>query len=234
MDVEAGFLALPEGPGAHPGVVMVPDVRGLYEHFRALAARLAQAGFVVLAVDLYRRTGPPEIADAAAALRWIADLSDPQVLDDLQAAIDFLSAHPAVSGRRVGITGFCMGGQYAILAACTCSGLSACAPFYGMLAYPGERDRAKKPRSPIEAAPDLSCPLLGLYGADDALIPLEQVRTFEERVVRSGQPAEIQVYAGAGHAFVNDTQPERYRPETARQAWESLVPFLRRHLEGEA
>ena len=135
MDVEHGFLAHPGEGGPWPGVVMIPDVRGLYDHFRELAARLAREGFAVLAVDLYRRTGPPRISDPASALAWIRELSDPQVLEDVQAAIGFLAAHPAVSGRPVGITGFCMGGQYAILAACRCSGLSACVPFYGMLAY---------------------------------------------------------------------------------------------------
>jgi carboxymethylenebutenolidase len=234
LDVEHGFLAFPEGDGPHPGVVLIPDVRGLYDHFRTLAARLAGEGFAVLAVDLYRRSGPPEVADVASALRWIRDLPDPQVLADCQAAIDFLAAHPAVAGRRVGITGFCMGGQYAILAACTCSGLSACVPFYGMLAYAPGLDPARKPRSPLDAAPDLSCPLLGLYGGQDALIPLEQVRDFERRAAESGRPCEIRLYPDAGHAFMNDTQPDRHRPEAARDAWPRAVAFLREHLEGDA
>jgi carboxymethylenebutenolidase len=232
--VEPGFLAIPEGRGPHPGVVLVPDVRGLYDHFRTLAARLSRAGFVVLAVDLYRRTGPPKIADVASAMKWIQELSDPQVLGDLQEAIDFVAAHPAVAGGRVGITGFCMGGQYAILAACSCSGLSACAPFYGMLAHEPGLDPLRKPRSPLDAAADLSCPLLGFYGAEDALIPLAQVHDFQERAAESGQPCEIRVYPGAGHAFLNDTQPDRYRPEAAQDAWPRLISFLSRHLKGGA
>lgn len=233
QDVDSGFLALPDADGPHPGVVMIPDVRGLYDHFRELAARLAREGFAVLAVDLYRRTGPPEIRDVASAMAWIRDLSDPQVLADVQQAIDFLAAHPAVAGQPVGVTGFCMGGQYAILAACSCTGLSACVPFYGMLAYPDDRDRAKKPRSALEAAPDLGCPLLGLYGAEDALIPLEQVEAFRERLAATGQPAEVRVYAGAGHAFMNDTQPDRHRPEAAADAWPRMVAFFREQLAKE-
>jgi len=229
--VEHGFLATPDGAGPHPGVVLVPDVRGLYDHFRALAARLSREGFAVLAVDLYRRGGPPEITSPAVAMQWIAGLDDRVVLADLQAAVDFLAAHPTVAGRRVGITGFCMGGQYAILAACACTGLAACAPFYGMLAYAPGLDPARKPRAPLDAAPDLSCPLLGFYGAEDLLIPLDQVEAFRERVLASGQPAELRVYAGAGHAFMNDTQPERHRPEAAADAWPRLVAFLHDHLE---
>ena len=122
----------------------------------------------MLAVDLYRRTGPPEISDPAAAMRWIRELSDPQVLADVQAAVDCLAAHESVAGRPIGVAGFCMGGQYALLAACSCRGLSACVPFYGMLAYADGLDAEKKPRSPLEATPDLTCPVLGLYGEDDA------------------------------------------------------------------
>lgn len=228
--VEHGFLAHPGDGGPHPGVVLIPDVRGLYEHFRELAARLAGEGFAVLAVDLYRRGAPPEITGPAVAMKWIAELPDPQVLGDLQAAIDFLSAHPAVSGRPVGITGFCMGGQYSILAACTCTGLSACAPFYGMLAYSAGLDAEKNPRSPLDAAADLSTPLLGFYGDVDPLIPVADVELFRERLGDTGQPAEVRVYAGAGHAFMNDAQPHAYHAESAADAWPRLVTFFREHL----
>ncbi|MBW2313365.1 MAG: dienelactone hydrolase family protein [Deltaproteobacteria bacterium] len=228
--VEHGFLAHPSVGGPHPGVVLIPDVRGLYDHFRQLAARLAGEGFAVLAVDLYRRGGPPEITSPGVAMKWIAELPDPQVLGDLQAAIDFLSRHSAVSGRPVGITGFCMGGQYSILAACTCTGLAACAPFYGMLAYPPGLDAAKKPRSPLDAAADLSTPLLGFYGEADPLIPVDDVEAFRGRLAATKQPTEVRVYAGAGHAFMNDAQPHAYHAESAADAWPRLVRFLREQL----
>jgi carboxymethylenebutenolidase len=133
----------------------------------------------------------------------------------------------------VGVTGFCMGGQYAILAACCCTGLAACAPFYGMLAYAPGLDPERKPRSPLDAARDLSCPLLGFYGAEDALIPVDQVEAFRERAAASGRPAELRVYPGAGHAFMNDTQPERHRPEAAADAWPRLVAFLHEQLDAQ-
>jgi carboxymethylenebutenolidase len=123
-----------------------------------------------------------------------------------------------------------MGGQYALLAACSCRGLSACAPFYGMLRYEEGRDRALKPRSPLEALDDLTCPVLGLYGEEDAIIPVEDVREMERRLEASPHEGAVVLYPGAGHAFLNDTRPAAYREEAARDAWGRLVPFLRRHL----
>jgi carboxymethylenebutenolidase len=229
-DVELGVLVQPGTAGPHPGVVMVPDVRGVSDHFRGLARRLAAEGFAVLVVDLYRRSGPPQIPDVAAALAWMRDLSDPRVLADCQAAITDLADGPAVAGRPVGITGFCMGGQYAILAACRCEGLSACVAFYGMLVHPDDADPEKKPVAPLDALPGLTCPLLGLYGEEDPLIPLSQVDELEWRLADTGRPGAVHRYPGAGHAFVNDTQPQRYRPEAARDAWGRMVAFFREHL----
>jgi carboxymethylenebutenolidase len=206
---------------------VIPDVWGLSDHYRGLARRLAGEGFAVLAIDPYRKTGQPQLSDVASALAWIRELSDPLLLATVQDAIDALDAHPASAGRRCGVTGFCMGGQYALLAACACRGLSACAPFYGMVRYAEGLDPAKKPRSPLDALADLSCPVLGLYGAEDPIIPLADVRELERRLAKSGKPAELRVYPGAGHAFMNDTRPEMYRPDAAADAWPRLVVFLR-------
>ncbi len=226
---ELGFHAVPDVDPA-PGVVMIPDVWGLSDHYRELARKLAGEGFATLAIDPYRKTGAPQLGDVEAALAWIRQLPDPVVLETVQEAVDALAAQPELAGGRVGVTGFCMGGQYAILAACGCRGLSACVPFYGMLAYEEGLPADRKPRSPLEALPDLRCPLLGLYGAEDHLIPVAQARALEEGVARAGQPGEVHVYPGAGHAFMNDTRPEMYRAEAAADAWPRMVGFFRTHL----
>ncbi len=228
-----GYLAHPES-GVHPGVVMIHDVWGLSDHTRDLAQRLASEGFAVLALDLYRRESEVRIEDPAA---WIRDLSDPQVLGDVQAGIDALAALPATSGGRIGTVGFCMGGMYALLAACSCTGLSAGVPFYGLLSHahgilyaPDGLDPERKPREPLEAARELRCPLLGFFGEDDESVPPADVEVLRERVAESGQPSELVIYAGAGHAFMNDTRPEAYRPEVAALAWGRMVEFLRAQL----
>jgi carboxymethylenebutenolidase len=224
-----GFLAHPDG-GPHPGVVMIPDVWGLSEFYRGLARRLADDGFAVLAIDPYRKTGRGDFQDVAGALAWIAQLSDPLVLETVQEAVDALAAHPAVAGRKVGVTGFCMGGQYALLAACSVRGLSACAPFYGMVRYAPGLDPARKPRAPLDALADLSCPVTGFYGAEDAIIPPADVEALRARLATSGQPYELHVYPGAGHAFMNEARPEMYRPAAAADAWPRLVQFFRTRL----
>lgn len=229
QDLERGFLAHPDS-GTHPGVVIVPDVWGLSDHYRDLARRLAGEGFCVLAVDIYRRDAPPPAGDVDFALRWIAKLSDPRIVEEIQGGIDLLAAHDAVGSRPVGVTGFCMGGQYAILAACSCRGLAACVPFYGMLAYSRDRDLELKPRAPLDAIADLTCPLLGLYGEEDALIPVSDVRELERRLPGTGHAWGVHLYPGAGHAFMNDTRPQAYRPDAAKDAWRRMVAFFREHL----
>jgi carboxymethylenebutenolidase len=208
---------------------MIPDVWGLYDHYRELAERLAGEGFTVLAVDLYRRIGgKAPIETPAEAMTWIDGLDDREILADLQAAVDLLAARDGVD--RVGVTGFCMGGQYALLAACGCSGISACAPFYGMVRYREGLDPERKPREVLDALPDLSCPVLGFYGEEDAIIPVADVEALRAGIAATGQDAEVVLYAGAGHAFMNDSRPAMYREEAARDAWPRLVDFLRRSL----
>ncbi len=231
-DVELGFLAIPDA-GPSPGVAMVHDVWGLSDHTRDLACRLAAEGFAVLALDLYRRDRPEKIEDPGALMRA---LSDPQVLADLRDARAFLADRPETNGR-VGVTGFCMGGMYALMAACGDLGFEAAVPFYGLLSHahgilhdPAGLDPARKPREPLAVARELSCPLLAFYGDADEFVPMDDVRALERELARADAAAEVVVVAGAGHAFMNDTRPAAYRPDAAAAAWKRAVEFLRWHL----
>jgi carboxymethylenebutenolidase len=220
-----GFLAAPDGGGA-PGVVMIPDVWGLSDHYRDLAVRLAAEGFAVLALDPYRKTGKDAFSEPAEAMAWIDRLSDPLVLATVQEGVDHLAANEVCAGHKIGVTGFCMGGQYTLLAACTCRGLSACAPFYGMVRYAEGLDPAKKPRQPLDALSDLTCSVLGFYGEDDAIIPPADVEALRAGLASSAG-GEVVLYSGAGHAFMNDTREALYRPDAAADAWPRLVAYLR-------
>ena len=212
-----------------PAVIVIPDVRGLTEHYRDIARRFANESFFALAVDLYSREGTPELPDIESALRWMRQLDDRRVLKDLDGAVRFLGSRPEVRARSIGITGFCMGGQYALMAACTVPNIAACVSFYGMLRY--AEKTSIKPESALDMAARLNCPYLGLFGEDDALIPRTDVKELESILRRAGKNFQTKVYPGAGHAFFNDTRPEMYRPEAAKDAWTRALAFFRAHLD---
>jgi carboxymethylenebutenolidase len=226
-----GHLASPDGDDPRPGLVLIPDVRGLGDHFRDVARRFALEGLRTLVLDIYSREGAPVLTDMSGVQRWIRQLPDRRVLGDVRSARDWLAALPGTASR-VGVTGFCLGGQYTLMAACTVPGFSAAVSCYGMLRY-AETDDVK-PESPLAMAPRLACPWLGLYGDDDALIPVTDVEELRGILEASRTTFEIVRYPGAGHAFFNDTRPETYRAEPAQDGFRRATAFLRTHLASRA
>jgi carboxymethylenebutenolidase len=227
-DTLRGYAAVPKGEGPFPAVLLIPDVRGLYDYYREVARRFAAEGFFTFAIDLYSREGAPHLPDMEAVMRWMRELPDRRVLADLEAAVGFLATLPEVRANAIGITGFCMGGQYALMAACTIDRLAACVSWYGMLRYHETNDI--KPIGPLELAPTLVCPYLGLFGEEDTIIPLSDVDELRSILKREGKTFEIVTYPGAGHAFFNDTRPDAFRPKAAADAWKRAVAFLRERL----
>ncbi len=233
QDVELGFLALPDRRPS-PGVAMIHDVWGLTDHARDLAQRLAGDGFAVLALDLYRRLDEVKIENPG---EWMRALSDPQVLEDVQSGVNFLAEHPISAGKGVGVIGFCMGGMYALMAGARCSGLAACVPFYGLLSHrhgilhsEAGLDPALKPSEPLEVARDIRCATLAFYGDRDEFVPISDIELLKQRFAQGPRDAEVVVYPGAGHAFMNDTRPGAYRPQEAACAWQRMLAFLNRQL----
>ena len=212
-----------------PAVLVIPDVRGLSDHYRDIARRFAAEGFFALAIDLYSREGTPSFPDMESVFRWMRQLDDRRVLADIDGAVRFLGSRPEVRPLSIGITGFCMGGQYALMAACAVRHLAACVSFYGMLRY--AETNASKPQSPLDLAPNLSCPYLGLFGADDALIPRADIKELEGILRRAGKTFQTKSYPGAGHAFFNDARLDAYRPEAAQDAWMRTLTFFRTYLD---
>jgi len=222
------FAAWVKRDDRRPAVIVIHDVRGLSDHYRDIASRFATAGFFALALDLYSREGTPELPDMDAVFRHMAALDDRRVLRDIESAVRYLQIRPEVCSGSIGITGFCMGGQYALMAACSVPRLAACVSFYGMLRYTEKTPH--KPESALEMAPRLHCPYLGLFGAEDQLIPRADVKALESTLRKAGKTFKTKTYAGAGHAFFNDARPDAYRPAAARDAWRRAVAFFRTHL----
>ncbi|MEO3886677.1 alpha/beta fold hydrolase [Nonomuraea sp. B5E05] len=207
---------------AGPTVILTTAIAGVNDYVIRQAARLTGKGYTCVVLDYYARQGgqAPDLSSPEKIMKAVAELSDPQVLDDLEAALDW--AKDRSGGGPVGALGFCIGGAYALLAAAQLPGLSCAITFYGTLRYP--TPHPGKPLSPLDAADKATCPVLGHFGEADHLIPLDDARELAERL--KGKPAEIYTYPGAGHAFHEDFRPEIYRPVAATTAWARTQEYL--------
>jgi carboxymethylenebutenolidase len=164
-------------------------------------------------------------------MKRLFSMADATVLGDLEGAADFLRAREDVTGK-VGCIGFCMGGRYTLLFACSSDRLDAAVDCWGGFidkATPVERSTPARPTPPLQIADKLHCPLLAAIGAEDVGPSPELGEELRERASASGQEVKVDVYEGAGHAFFADYRPN-YRPGPAAKLWQEIVPFLKRHL----
>jgi carboxymethylenebutenolidase len=231
-----GYLAVPAEPaGEHgrPAVIVIHEAGGLGEHIRDVTNRFANLGYIALGVDLYTREGgPPPMGDLQALMARLFAMSDQTILGDLEGAADLLRARADCDGK-VGCIGFCMGGRYTLLFACSSNRLDAAVDCWGGFihaATPEQHTTAQRPAPPLELAERLSCPLYAAVGAEDQNPSPEIGDRLRERAGQSGQEVTVDAYEGAGHAFFADYRPS-YRPEPAALLWERIVPFFARHLQ---
>lgn len=213
-----GFLARPAAATTRvPAIVIIHEWWGLNDHIKDIARRVAQAGYVALAPDLYSRMGNKVATDAAEAARLMESLSSQAALRDLNAATKYLTQQPFVDCPRIGVVGFCMGGTLALTMAAHNSDLKACVPFYGKV-------------PPSETFRYLLCPLLYHYGAKDGWVTKQEVERLQQGLIQQGKPGAVHIYPSAGHAFFNDTRPDAYSAPDAKFAWERTLQFFREHL----
>jgi carboxymethylenebutenolidase len=212
--------ALAESPEGHgPGVVILPDVRGLYSFYIELAERFAQAGHHSITIDYFGRTaGLGPRGDDFEYMPHAQQLRLPQVQHDIAAAIGALKDRTET--EHVATVGFCLGGTESFLAATSVElGLAKAVGFYGVL----QASRFDMP-SPLERAREIRCPVLGLFGEADHAIPIEQVRRFDSALGEAGIEHEIHVYPGAPHSFF-DRRFKNYAAES-EDAWRRTLSFL--------
>lgn len=208
-----GYLAEPAAPG--PGVIVLQEWWGLVDHIRGVADRFAAEGFVALAPDLYhgeRTTSPDDAAKLFMALN-IAEAAK-----DLRGAIAHLRAHPKLAPGKVGVVGFCMGGQLALFAAQEHGDIvDAVVDFYGV-----------HPKVTIAPA-RVRAPVLGHFGLRDKGVPPAVTHPLRDAIVAAGGRFELHEY-DAGHAFFNDARPQVYDAGAAALAWRRTIAFFRQHL----
>lgn len=210
-----GYLTLPPG-GTGPGVLVLQEWWGLVDHIKRVADRLAAAGFVALAPDLYRGAATTS-PDEAQRLMMALDL--PFAAQALRGGADYLRGHAAVRPKKVATLGFCMGGQLALYAATAHPDvIDAVVDFYGVF----------NPQVPVTLA-TLRAPVLAHFGTHDRSIPVERAQGLAEAIVAQGGTCAAHFY-DAGHAFFNDSRPAVYRAEAAQLAWTRTLAFLRERL----
>jgi carboxymethylenebutenolidase len=210
------YLARPTHSGPHPGVLLCHENRGLLPHFCDVARRLADAGYVALAVDVLSREGGTDAVDAATIPDLLSAMPREQIVADFRAGAQFLQAQPDVRADRIGMVGFCFGGGITWRCATQLPELRAAVPFYG-------------PNPPLEDVPSTQCAVLALYGEHDARINAG-IDAITAEMVAHGKTFSKLVYPGADHAFFNDTG-QRYHPDAAADAWARLLAWFDYYLQ---
>ena len=211
-----GYLSRPKGAGPFPAVIVIHENRGLNEHIRDVARRYAAEGFVALAVDqLSRKGGAASFGSPDEAREAIGTLTDDQVVEDLDAVFEYLQSHAAVGRDRIGVVGFCWGGQRSFLYATANPNLKAAVVFYGST-------------PPEEKLAQIQCAVLANYGETDTRIT-SRVPETAATMQRLGKTFDYKIYPGAAHAFFNDTG-SNYNEAAAKDAWTRTLQFFRKQL----
>jgi carboxymethylenebutenolidase len=216
----AAFAASPDEP-ASAGVVVLPDVRGLYRFYEEVALRLAERGYAAVAFDYFGRTaGVEKRGDDFEYMPHVEQTTPAGVQADVGGCVAQLRDTGCSS---VFTLGFCFGGRNSWLAAASGHGLAGAVGFYGR---PGEGRPAATP-GPIQRAAEMEAPILALQGGDDPGIPVEDSRTFDEALAAAGVEHEVVIYPGAPHSFF-DRKQEAFAAES-EDAWNRVLAFLGRY-----
>ncbi|MCA1646955.1 MAG: dienelactone hydrolase family protein [Chloroflexi bacterium] len=223
------YLARPIGLSAVPGVVVIHHMPGWDEWTKEVTRKLAHHGYAAIAPHLFSRLGSGAWDDLAAAARTAGGVPDAQLLGDVASAATLLREQPYASGK-VGVIGFCSGGRQAYMVACKLDGIDAAVDCWGgrVIAKPEELTE-RQPQAVIEMTPSMRCPLLGIFGNDDASPDPEQVNRTETELRKHGKDYEFHRYDGAGHGFFATDRPN-YRPEQAVDGWKQVFAFFDRHV----
>jgi len=215
-DTVHAYLVLPDSPGRHPGIVVIHEYWGLNDWVKEQAQKLAEQGYVALALDLYRGAVATDPGDASELMRA---LPHDRTTRDLEAAYSYLASRPEVDKNKIGSIGWCMGGGYSLQMAIHEPKLAACVVNYGAM-----------PTDPADIA-RIQSPILGNFGADDRGITPDAVHAFESAMKAAGKSVDLKIYDGAGHAFENPNNTAGYRPDAAADAWNRIVAFFAKTLK---
>ena len=224
------YLARPLGAESFGGVVVIHHMPGYDSGTKEITRKFAAHGYAALMPNLHYRDAPGASPDdAAAASRAKGGVPDDRLVADVAAASDYLRALPGCNGK-LGVIGYCSGGRQAFLAACSLR-FDAAVDCYGgaVVRVPEGAPPSFKPL--IGLAANLSCPLLGLFGADDSFPTPDETAELSQVLDSHGKVHEFHTYAGAGHAFFR-VDGSSYRVEAATDGWAKIWDFFGKYLAG--
>lgn len=226
-----GYAAAPAAAGRYPVVLVIEEIFGVHEHIKDLCRRLAKAGYLAVAPELYARLGDlSTMTDVPTIIRdVISKAPDAQVLADLDSTAAWTTTTGLAGSlgdpAKLAVTGFCRGGRNTWLYAAHNPALKAAVAWYGPV---GGAPSAIQPRTAADVATELKAPLLGLYGAADTGIPVTDVEAAAARARAAGKTVELKVYPDTPHGFNADYRPS-YRKEAAEDGWARMLAFFRTH-----
>src|SRR3984893_15306264 len=228
------YYARPTRAGRFPGVVVIHHLPAWDEWIIEVTRKFAHHGFAAIAPHLYFRDGPGSPDDIGARVRAAGGGADEQAMGDVAGSIRFLRAQPHSNGK-VGVIGFCSGGRLAYLSAGSVRGIDATVDCWGGSVIVKDKNHldAKRPVAPIDLTDKITCPLLGIFGNDDANPTADQVNRTEAVLKKRGKNHKFHRDDGAGHAFFN-TLRDAYRPEQAIDGWRKVFDFFNRQLAASA
>lgn len=222
------YWAMPKGKGPFPVVLVIQEIFGIHAYIQDVCRRLAKEGnYLAIAPSLYFRQGDAtKIEDRQKLVSEIVSkVPQSGVMTDLDATLKFLKTKKVANTARVGITGYCWGGNVTWMYSAHNPSLKAGVAWYGRLK--GDVTPVMQ-KYPVEIAKDLKVPVLGLYGAEDQGIPVESVEQMRQALATGKSGSEIIVYPEAEHGFHADYRPS-YHEASAKEAWGKLLAWFKKH-----
>jgi carboxymethylenebutenolidase len=222
------FLARPDRSGTFPVVVLMHERYGLVKHTRDLALRAAGDGVLAVAPNFFFKH-PDQRTLNAGNSRY--DLSDPESVQLIRAALTAVEGHPAADLGRVAVAGYCQTGRHPLVFASQ-QRIAAAVVWYGGAAPREWEVTPLQPKAFNDVIAAVPCPVFAAFGSDDHLISINDVQRLRNALESHRKSYEIHLYAGAPHGWLNDTMPGRYRKEAAKDAWSLMMAFLKKCFAG--
>jgi carboxymethylenebutenolidase len=220
----SAYLGRPDGGGKRPAVIHLHERYGIVQHTSDLAQKLLDAGYVVLVPDLFSRFTGDRQGLARGDLH--VELSDEEVLQDLDAAIAYLQTLAEVDSSRLAMIGVCQTGRQPLLISAERNYLAGAVVLYGAIYKRDWEPHPLRPQPIDRLLERVSCPVQAIFAELDNLISLEDILRMRNVLEQAKKSFDIRIYPDTPHGFLNDTMPGRYRPAQAEAAWREIISFL--------